>query len=128
MRGGAANTHRSDWGVDLHIAGPCHLTGNESEGSFRETKETRVRFSFRIVHELVQDHPSVARKIEGGTVAENYADGPVRPGGNHVTLIDEIADLCLLGICRQVGLNDYGVRVLYPERARRRYDLSNWVR
>ena len=125
---GAANAHGGNWGVDLHIAGLCHLTGNEGERSFRETKETRVRFPFRIVYELVQDHPSVARKIEGATVAENDAGRPVRPGGNHVTLIDEIADLRLLGICGQVGLNDYGAGVLYPERARRRHDLSNWVR
>src|SRR5262245_47892682 len=130
VRRGASNPHGRDRGVDLHIAGLRYLPGNEGERALGQTEQGRIGLAVRVIHELVQNHAGVARKIESGAVVEGNANLAVGPGLDHVALVDWVTDLGLAGATRggEIRLNDHGIRMLDCNRTRRLHHFSNWIR
>src|SRR4029078_12405614 len=124
-RRGASNSHGRDRSIDFHIAGFCVVAGDKSERYCGEIEQGRVGCPIRFVHDLAQSHAGVAGQIERGAIGKIDAEPTIGPGLHHIALIDEIADLRLTGLPREIYLDDRRIHPFNCDRARGGDDLSN---
>ena len=122
---GASNAHRCDGSIDLHIASLRDIAGNESEGPLGQIEHGRIGLPIRVVHELVQSHAGVARKIKRAAIRKVDAEPAIGPGLDHIAQIDEVANVRLTGLTAEICLNDHRTRVFNGDRTRGSYNFPN---